>query len=213
MPRISLVQVYAHFLGESSGIQQRFVAPVPTASPWDASCIDAHRDGREMCVVRLHDAWARFCRELVVVSAGGEPVTAGGAVVARAAGINQVGDVIPTLRSTYSRRQQRHWREPRWADAATCIDAAQRLAITNIATVSAAIGATPSPVEHVRRVRNFIAHRGRATAIDAAIVATSVGLSRFTQADDVVSKLVPPGMPLFVSWCTTMALLGKAAIQ
>src|SRR3546814_18217376 len=59
----------------------------------------------EMCVLRLHDAWARFCRELVIASAIGHTFTLGGTVLKAAPGISSRASVIPALLATYRKRQ------------------------------------------------------------------------------------------------------------
>ena len=193
-------------------IESRFDAPLPNVAPWRNHCPSIHRDGRELCVVRLHDSWARFCRELVIQSAADRPITTTGTIVIRAPGIGRRSDVIPALRSTYTLAQQQKWYEPRWADAAACIDAAKRLQLANAATISAAIGSTPSPVEHLRRVRNFIAHRGRDTASLLIPVAASIGLKRFRYPEDIIAARIPPGMALFMTWTVRLRAIARAAV-
>ena len=115
----------------------------------------------EMTVIRIHDAWARYCRELIILSASGNNVTLNGAVVP--AVIAKRSHVIPTLLGTYKKKQY----EPKWEKATECIDAAYRLHIANFATVSAALAATNSPAEEIRLVRNFYAHRKHGAATRA----------------------------------------------
>jgi hypothetical protein len=65
------------------------------------------------------------------------------------------------LRSTYTGRlkKSKHW-EPKWFDPIESMDAAARLGIANYAGVVAGIGLTPSPLDEIRAVRNYIAHKG-----------------------------------------------------
>ena len=162
----------------------------------------------EMAVIRLHDAWARYCREIIILSAGGKPYTANGVRLSAAPGINHIPDVIPTLISTYRRRRF----EPKWARATECIDAARRLNIQKFSTVAAAIGATTSPAEDLRPIRNFFAHRGKDSA-------NRVRMQNFFAATDkvrvesVVGRLVPPGITLFESWIVNFRLVAQASIQ
>jgi hypothetical protein len=120
--------------------------------------------------------------------------------------------VIPALKSTYTQALQQRWHEPRWADASSCIDAANRLKLGNVATISAAIGSTPSPVEHLRRVRNFIAHRGQGTASLVIPVAASIGLKRFQYPDDIIAAQIPPGIAVFTAWAIRLRAIARAAV-
>lgn len=167
-----------------------------------------HRLGGEMVVVRLHDAWARFCRELVIMSAGCKPYTATGIPLNRVPGVKQRGDVVPKLISTYSSRRY----EPRWADATECIDAARRLGIGNFSTVSAALGATNSPVDDLRHVRNFFAHRRKGTA-DKVRARSFYGAAMNIKVEDLVGQVVPPGTTRMESWVIDMRIVAEATIQ
>jgi hypothetical protein len=118
-------------------------------------CSKVHLWCQEMCVIRLLDAWARFCRELVLTSASKQPETAGGIRLPLAPGIKDRKDALKALRAVYTRFP---W-EPRWVDPQSCLNAANILKIANYPTISAGIAVTPSPVEDLRRLRNFLTHR------------------------------------------------------
>ena len=110
----------------------------------------------ELCVIRLHDAWSRFCRELVVTSAYAKPMTAQGDRVPRAPGVKRRDQVIPKLLATYKKRSQ----EPYWYLTDQCLDAAGRLKVSNYSAIASGIGISfpdmsPSPNDQVRLVRNF----------------------------------------------------------
>lgn len=159
MNKCSLVEPYQGFLTETEWILDSF-----NVALFGLTLTAGHHSHRlvcEMAVLRLHDAWARFCRELVVLSAGCKPYTATGSWLALAPGITCRKDVIPKLLSTYNKTKY----EPSWSTAAKCLDAAQRLATPNLSTVTAAVGATNSPAEELRNVRNFYAHRWQDTAL------------------------------------------------
>lgn len=163
----------------------------------------------EMSVVRLHDAWARFSREIIVLSAGARPYTATGVRLSTAPGVNRIADVIPTLLSTY-RRPRRF--EPRWARPPECIDAAQRLRIPNLSTVAAALGATNSPAEEIRPIRNFFAHRGKNSANEVRVQSFFTSMDK-VNVESVAGKLVPPGIIMFELWIVNLRLVATAAIQ
>src|SRR5260370_15756449 len=62
----------------------------------------------EMVVIRLHDAWARFCRELIILSAFGHTHTLSGVPLAPcSAAITSRNLVVPTLFSTYKKKKIR----------------------------------------------------------------------------------------------------------
>lgn len=162
----------------------------------------------EMAVVRLHDAWARFCRRLVILSALGRTSTLGGVPLSPcSATVTRHSLVVPTLLATYKKR--RH--EPRWADATECIDAAQRLNIKNFSTVSAALAATNSPADKIRRVRNFYAHRGEDTADDAL----STSIFSFPTRPEVfdLAAYTSGGARIIESWVSDLILVATAAAQ
>lgn len=67
------------------------------------------------------------------------------------------GSVIPAQFATYAKRKS----EPKWFDATQCIDAAERLKVHNLTSI-AGLGATTSPADVLRNIRNLYAHRGNA---------------------------------------------------
>jgi hypothetical protein len=142
---------------ETAWLQLEFLKPIGTETRQSQLT-------REMAVIRLHDAWARICREIVILSALGNTFTIRGTQLnSSLPGIQNRSQVIPYLLSTYQKRKE----EPKWASAMECIDAASRLRIANLATFSAAIGAANSPADHIRNVRNFYAHRSWSTSTKA----------------------------------------------
>src|SRR5437870_3577747 len=80
-------------------------------------------------LIRLHDAWARYTRTLVLSSAY-PCVTLAGVQIPRSPLLPTKGSALDALRSTYPpRRQKRALWEPRWFDATEAITAAQQLQI------------------------------------------------------------------------------------
>lgn len=160
----------------------------------------------EMAVIRMHDAWARFCRELVINSALGNTRTTGGMLLVRSRpDILDRGSVIPVLLSSLRSR----W-EPKWAHAAASINAGRALNIQNIANVAAALGASNSPAEPVRKIRNFYAHRGK----DTSNYALSTGL--FTGPQPRVFELnnfTTGGVTVIETWVREFDAVAVAAMQ
>lgn len=163
----------------------------------------------EMAVVRLHDAWSRFCRELIILSACGRTVTLGGIAIPPChASIKRCHLVIPRLRAIMG---DSYRFEPRWSDATKCIQAARRLAIANIATVSAALIATNSPAENIRRARNFYAHRGPGTAAESSATNLFVNRSRLEVFD--LAAYTTGNVRIIESWVTNLNAVANAAAQ
>ena len=208
MSTYSLRGLYSKFLRETTLTIGRFETPPPNAAAVVA-VEHIHRDCREMCVLRLHDAWARFCRELVILSAGCRPITLNGARIPFAPHISGRNDVLPRLRSLYPRTRG-NW-EPRWYIANECVNAAQRLNISNFVAVSTGIGLTPSPADHLRCMRNFLAHRGERTAIDVRRIAQSLGSHQGTKVDVILSQPTHPGMTVFEKWARDLQNMARIA--
>lgn len=158
----------------------------------------------EMAVIRMHDAWARYCRELVILSATGNTATLNGVIVPEV--IRRRSDVVPILLATYKKQKY----EPRWEKATECIDAASRLKVSNLTTLTAALGAANSPAEEIRLVRNFYAHRKRGAA------ARALECNGFKGPRPVVFDLASyrnAGETYIDSWSSGLVLVATAASQ
>ena len=162
-----------------------------------------------MAVIRLHDSWARFCREVTIAAAADRPVTATGVQLARAPGIRKSSEVVPRLLSTYSKRRLY---EPKWAHARECIDAAHRLGIANFPTVAAALGASNSPAEEINLVRNFFAHRCKDTALKIRIYSPFV-LAASLDVESLVGEIIAPSTTRMEMWVLGLQSIAEAAIQ
>jgi hypothetical protein len=163
----------------------------------------------EMAVIRLHDGWARFCRELVVLSAFGHTVTLGGLWLSPSnVAITNRSLVVPVLLSTYKKKRIF---EPEWGDANKCVDAASRLSIMNLSTVAAALGAINSPADEIRRVRNFCAHRKKGTAMNVA--ATNLFSTPTRPMIFELAGYTSGGSRIIESWVTGLIIVATAAAQ
>lgn len=168
---------------------------------------------REALVIRLQAAWYRFCRELVIQSAACTPVTTTGVTIPKAPKIATRQDVIPRLRALQPRKVTPYW-EPRWHAPTECIKAAQDLRVNNFISISSGLGMTPSPVENIRLVRNFIAHRNDDTAMRMKPALAFYSLKSCTPADLLLTHLLPPtGSPIFEIWVNQIDLMAQIAIQ
>lgn len=218
MSQPKLTQPHNRFYAETEQILGAFRAPLSAGTRFETSCSAIHPYGQEMCVLRLHDAWARFCRELVIMSAGDRPITLTGAFVPRAPHVRNRADVIPQLLKGYPTKSGKSKWGPRWADPAECIEAARLLGISNFSNVSGSIGAAtigtaPSPIEYLRRVRNFFAHRTEETAGHVRKVALALNLPINYGAMQIINNVVPPGHALLALWIYQLRTIALSAIR
>ena len=206
----SLVKPYRKFLKETASLAHIIES---AASALSHTWLGPEQLTCEMCVIRLHDAWAHFCRELVVLSAYAQPLTAQGQRVTRAHGIRDRQQVIPALFATYPRRRRNT--EPPWHIPGKCIDAASRLNISNNSTIAIGLGQSfpQSPTDQLSDVRNFFAHRNVDTARDVSQIARNMGIPNVRHPHLLVVSAVPPGVPLFVLWTQRLKLMAWLAIQ
>lgn len=191
-------------MSELAWLQREFLMAVKSGN---------HRSAQltcEMTIVRMHDAWARYCRELIILSAVGRTVTLTGTpLLPASSAITGCSLVVPELLATYRKKNRMY--EPRWGDAKECIDAGKRLAIRNYATVAAALAAVDSPADDIRNVRNYYAHRTRGTAEKAAltkIFSVSTQPSVFELA-----AYKKGGNRIIESWANGLILIATAAAQ
>jgi hypothetical protein len=163
-----------------------------------------------MCVIRLLDAWARFCRELVLRSASEQPLTVGGTRLPLAPGITGRKDVLRVLRTVYTKFP---W-EPRWIDPQSCLKAANILKIPNYATVSSGLAVSPSPVEDLRKLRNFLAHRNEGTAAEVHTAASNIGIAPTANVIGILQS-VPAGSGLNVlrTWVEQLQTMSEISAR
>jgi hypothetical protein len=203
MARNDLTDLFGSFYRETENLVDAFDAG------GKIGCLRPARPCREYCAIRLHDVWARYCRELVIRSASERPLTLSGTALPMAPSINRRADVLPRLRVLFS--EKRRWWEPDWADQVVCIEAANRLAVANHSSISAGVGLTPSPVEDIRRVRNFLAHRQRWTAQFVAKLSESRGLPAVCLPERVLVSRGSGGDVLFTEWVQQLRDMARVA--
>jgi hypothetical protein len=170
-----------------------------------ADCEPIHENSREWCAVLLHSEWSNFCRSLILASASCEPEV-GGAVVGRVHNLRSQQDAAQWVTKALGLRY-----EPRWGSAGEALRAASALGVGNLTQVSGALGATNSPANDLRILRNFIAHRNRSTALDFRVVWAAHGGAGPMRADALLSLIVPAGESVFDSWLAQLRLISQAA--
>ncbi len=168
-------------------------------------------------VIRLHDAWTRFCRQLVLVSARGNVTTLGGTKVQRSPVLAPGQIALDALRAMYPRRPL--W-EPSWFEPAQAVDAGKKLRIRNLSTVSAGLGVSQTisgirvgDPEDLRRCRNYLAHRGRDADERLSDLRRRLGVPPDLPADFLPKVMVSGGATLFAVWCADLRARARAACQ
>lgn len=198
----SLVKPLRRLKGEMGWLSSEFALSAGAHSRSNQLCC-------EMAVIRLHDAWSRFCRELIILSAYGHTQTLGGTPLMRCrADIGSRGDVVPVLLRLWGSRTIY---EPKWEKAAESTRAASLLGIRNFANVSAALGATNSPAESVRNVRNFYAHRRKGACQRS--LATLHFLDPHHPLVYELNSFTSGGISVYDSWLVGFEAIAVAAIQ
>jgi hypothetical protein len=165
-----------------------------------------------MAVVRLHDAWARFCRELIIRSASVTTESATGFVSQPAPDIERRQHVLPKWAASFKKPKPAGW-EPRWGDPTEALDAANRVGVNNAGRIASGLAATPNPLDDLRRVRNFLAHRGHKGADDVAQIAVALGEPRGTPVHELIVVPVPPGETVFMTWVRGLEAMAYLSVQ
>lgn len=116
----------------------------------------------EKALMQIQVEWEHFVRDLILDSATGTFRNSSGPVVSQ---------VFPKIRSREAAAhilvasyQNRRF-EPDWYIPTEAINAAIRLDVSNAAQISAELGLTPWPIDELRHLRNFIAHKSKRSAL------------------------------------------------
>lgn len=181
-------------------------------TPLDQACENPHVLARENATVFLQDQWSAFCRDLVYSSWRGGCITASGSMLPARVGARSNHAALLALKSTYTGKQKksRHW-EPKWFDPIDTLEAAKRLHVPNIAAISAGVGLSPSPLDELRAVRNYFAHRGRESS--ERLKPYTGGPVTVAAAHDLLTQRSLGGGYRFESWVADLDVMARAAVQ
>jgi hypothetical protein len=206
--------------GESlARVERRFLAE-ETRLRWLVVCAESAAEEPcrkaviEYAFIALSDAWNRFARDLILASAIGGAVTLGGVRLPKTSlQITNRRLALARVRQFFGKPQP--WWEPRWFDPADAGNAATALAIPNSVRVTGAFTASTNPIEDVRWVRNFVAHRGPGTAPRCVAVGTKYGVPDPSSPTQIALHKLPvaPGIDkrLFDIWCGRFVSLARIA--
>jgi hypothetical protein len=162
----------------------------------------------EMCIIRVHDSWARFCRDLIFFSyIGGFTKT--GKKIPPVTGGRTYSDFMACYKATFKKPPRF---EPKWATASDAIDVAQRVKVSNVGTISSALGAVNSPANELRIVRNYYAHRVADTADKIKSISWVVGNKNLKLTPvDIPGAITMGGISYFEQWVYDLQLRADVA--
>lgn len=116
----------------------------------------------ERALIQIQVEWEHFVRGLILDSATGRFFNLSGRVISRShADLHSREMAAHRLMAAYPSR--RH--EPDWYLPAEAIRASIHLDVSNQSQIAAELGVTPWPIEDLRHLRNFIAHRSKRSAL------------------------------------------------
>ena len=168
----------------------------------------------DMCAVRLQDAWARFCAEVVVLSALKKPITRNGQRLPRSSSVKSEEDVKRVVWAmSFPKRPMPPTWEPGWHRPQIVLDLALKLQLVNYAQIQAGVSLMRSPLEDLRQVRNFLVHRGRNTGLTVRTLSAKQGLALSGRARDIMAQRVVPGVSVFERWVSDLRSMADVATQ
>lgn len=211
--RTSLDKTYRKFLSRTTHLLSIFL---------ESELRISHRVGyqhssimaQEMAIIRIHDEWSRYCKELIILSACGKPVTLSGTVLPRIPKFRSKNDVIREV-STHFKATNRPQNIP-WHVPQHIVPLVNKLKLANRSNISAGIGATPSPIDDLRNIRNFLAHKNEISIKKVHETAKALGLSSQFTALNIVKQFDPSrsfATSYIESWVNTLQVMAFVAAQ
>jgi hypothetical protein len=172
----------------------------------------------EYCMVALQDSWSRFVRDLILRSSSGNSTTSTGRKVPPGPrGRLRLRTSIFVVQKDWTKTGKQAGWEPNWYSVEHAGRAITILGTSNGAEMMAAIGSSTNPIDDVRPIRNFAAHRLPATARAADAVAQNrLAGRKWRQPRDIVtSDTGAPGatVSLYAEWCVRFKAVAVAAVR
>lgn len=150
----------------------------------------------EKALIQIQIEWEHFVRGLVLDSATGQFENSSGRIISRShPGLRSREAVAHRLIGTYRNRQF----EPDWYLPAQAIDASMRLDVSNFSQIAAELGVTPWPIDELRHVRNFIAHKSKRSALSVRGTGI-VGAYANIDVLDAALQYGPGGTKHYIEW-------------
>jgi hypothetical protein len=150
----------------------------------------------EKALIQIQIEWEHFVRNLILDSATGQFANISGRVTSRSySGLRSREAVAHKLIALFPRRCF----EPNWYLPAEAIDAAIRLDLSNYPQIAAELGVTPWPIDELRHLRNFIAHKSKRSALSVR----GTGVTSASANIDVLGvacQFGPGGAKRYIEW-------------
>jgi len=174
---------------------------------------DPRDDG---CVVSLWDSWNRFMRGLILSCASTQVIGTSGRIYAPARVQSEAQTVVLLVRASKSRSNSIRAMagEPSWYDQRGLADVVNELRLSNgqqivmsVTSSSVSLGEgflASNPIEEVRTVRNFIAHKNDATLARARTYMTG-------HVTNHTHELMVGGVSRFRQWVDTFVAIAETA--
>lgn len=210
-----LSEVSDRFRTEASEIEQAFLASEDCHRVTQYTVpYSPHVDG---CVVSLWDAWNRFLRQVVLLSCSDATIGSRGGFYTPSIKRNEE-EVLNYLSVNARRLGLRMFdREPNWHNVTQLAAITLELGLANSSQIIGAVGVSgielgnagriANPIEDIRTVRNFIAHKTKTNLIKFQRLALS-GASEHVHSY-LWSKTVG-GVERFSEWVTAMCVVADA---
>lgn len=116
----------------------------------------------ERALIQIQIEWEHFVRGLILDSATGSFSNSAGRVYSTTfSSIRSREAAAHKLVSLFPRSNK----EPDWYLTPKAIDAAMKLGVSNLSQIAAELGVTPWPMDDLRHLRNFIAHKSKNAAL------------------------------------------------
>lgn len=142
-------------------------------------------------VIESWNLWAGFCRSLYLSCAIGA-TTASGHRITHAQPFGSVTDDALLFAANLRRQRPLGSKpvsprdEPAWQDPSTLIYALSELGATNTSQVSAGLSISTDVYQRMPTLRNFYAHRSKATAEKVARVARSIAMNPLLRPSELL---------------------------
>lgn len=166
----------------------------------------------ERCLIFLQDSYGRFVRDLLLRSAVGNSETSSGTLLSPGRhGAVRHSALLGHLRSQWAAKPKPNYWEPSWYLTGDWTKVIRLLQPQNSGVISAALGSNANPADEMRLIRNFVVHRGPASAARMQTVGVVKATPGWHQPCDVMMSGGQPS--IFLTWCHRLRSISVAATQ
>lgn len=164
----------------------------------------------EKYLIQLQIEWEHFIRRLILDSATGRHEGSSGRVFSTLPNPPKTREqALYALLSTF--RGNNGGREPEWSHSSKAIDAASRLQLSNLATITGYLGVTPWPLDEMRFLRNYIAHQSKNSAVTLRRQSMTSPSGKISVAQ-IAFDYIPSGVQRYKSWPAFMRTIAQQIV-